>query len=152
MCASQAQQGPLHCQLQHTRTSQAPRPLTRCSVYELYGDFVMKNPFHEMDQVRAAAKAHVLRRSVLHAGCKRCTVPCAMLGACASPLRAPFWAQALYRGHAQCWVHALRCSVLVVGGKCSIPRCDAAQVIKSELFDSNLIAAVGAINRRWGLT
>ncbi len=44
-----------------------------CRVYELYGDYVLKNPFHEMDQV-----------------------------------------------------------------------------IKSELFDQNLVAAIGSINRRWG--
>lgn len=30
-------------------------PGTACGrVYELYGDYVMKNPFHEMDQVRCA--------------------------------------------------------------------------------------------------
>lgn len=48
--------------------------ILRTTVYELYGDYVMKNPFHEMDQV-----------------------------------------------------------------------------IKSDLFDQNLIQAMAAINRRWGL-
>ena len=40
----------------HGLGSMPPPPPAPCSVYELYCDYVMKNPFQEMDQARSAAQ------------------------------------------------------------------------------------------------
>lgn len=90
-------------------------------MYELYCDYVLKNPFHEMDQVGRAG-----RRAAL----------------CVSPSRA------LSESCQHCCLRA-DCTNLLHPLHCAAPPLLRSQVIKSELFDSNLVAALSAANRRW---
>lgn len=94
-------------------------------MYELYCDYVLKNPFHEMDQVGPPRSA-------------RFAVP--LLAACQCRNR---------RGlpGAPPTLRALCTRAHPLAAPSALP----GQVIKSEQFDSQLVAALGAVNRRWGV-